>query len=153
MRNCFKLLLHSKLSLSKYLFSQVFTVSVSIPSKNSAPLFQILILFRGYPTTVPGYELCTMRPRCFGSCISYSIVCGSKGTEAAQLSKGYLNSRITWLNMVSVLIISVRTTMPLDILEHFGAPNSNGITFVHNFLSRDPVTYETSGRDAEFDVG
>jgi hypothetical protein len=39
--------------------------------------------------------------------------------------------------------------MPLDLPEPFGAPNSNGITFVHMFLSRDPVTYETSGQDGE----
>ena len=41
--------------------------------------------------------------------------------------------------------------MPLDLLQPFGAPNSNGITFMHNFLSRDPVTYEISGRDGEVD--
>lgn len=55
-------------------------------------------------------------------------------------------------NMVSVLIVSVRTTMPLDLLEPFGAPKSNGVTFVHNFLSRDPVTCETLGQDGEVDA-
>jgi len=54
--------------------------------------------------------------------------------------------------MVLVLIVSVRTTMPLDLLEPFGAPNIKGITFVHNFLSRDPITCETSGQDGEVDT-
>jgi hypothetical protein len=42
--------------------------------------------------------------------------------------------------------------MPLDLLEPFGAPKSNGVTFVHNFLSRDPVTCETLGQDGEVDA-
>ena len=41
--------------------------------------------------------------------------------------------------------------MPPDLLEPFGAPNNNEITFVHNFFSRDPVTCETSGQEGEVD--
>jgi len=93
-----------------------------------------------------------MRLRCFGSGNSYSIVCGSKGTEATQLNEGYWTTRTTCLNMVSVLIVSVRTTMPLELFEPFGAPKGNGIEFVHNFFSRDPVNYETSGQDGEVDL-
>lgn len=95
-----------------------------------------------------GYELCTMRLCCFRFCISYSIVCGSKGTDAIQLREGYWTTPATWLNMVSVLVVSVRTTMPLDLLEPFGAPNSNGIKFVHNFISSVPVIVRLQVRTA-----
>jgi hypothetical protein len=96
-----------------------------------------------------GYELCTMRLRCFGCCISCSIVCGSKGTDAIQLREGYWTNLTTWLNMVSVLIVSVRTTMHLDLLEPFGAPNSNGIRFVHNFMSSVAVIVRLQIRTAK----